>query len=154
METQLKNARQKETENLFTINDFVLQSFNHLYLHGNSGMIITDYKGIILDSNTAFSRITGYSHDEVIGHTPRILLYSGHQNTEFYKEMWDTINNEGFWLGRIWDCKKSKEVFPVLLSIKKIKINDKNNNFYFSGVYTETTGLAGEQPENLRFYEQ
>ncbi|HEV7427013.1 MAG TPA: PAS domain S-box protein [Thermoanaerobaculia bacterium] len=54
------------------------------------GMLITDAAGVILWVNPAFTTATGYTADEAIGQTPRILR-SGLQNEEFYRAFWKTI---------------------------------------------------------------
>ncbi|MDC9727774.1 MAG: MHYT domain-containing protein, partial [Methyloprofundus sp.] len=66
------------------------------------GILITDDKNIILRVNQAFSEITGYSSQEVIGKTPKILN-SGRQDKAFYTDMWSRIKRTGAWSGEIWN---------------------------------------------------
>ncbi len=80
------------------------------------GILITDANNNIVDVNPAFTKITGYSRDEVIGKNPR-LLSSGHQNEAFYTQMWDTLKLDQAWRGEIWNRRKSGEIYPELLSI-------------------------------------
>jgi diguanylate cyclase (GGDEF)-like protein/PAS domain S-box-containing protein len=83
------------------------------------GIMITDNQGIILSVNTAFSKITGYSAEEAIGQTPR-LLKSNHHDQDFYAALWQIIASEGCWEGEIWNRRKDGEVFLEWQSITAI----------------------------------
>lgn len=83
-------------------------------------MIITDASTVILRVNRSFTRITGYSAEEAIGQTPR-LLQSGRHGPDFYCQMWQAINSTGSWQGEVWDRHKNGEVHPKWLSISSIK---------------------------------
>jgi diguanylate cyclase (GGDEF)-like protein/PAS domain S-box-containing protein len=87
------------------------------------GKTITDPRGTILQVNKAFSQITGYSAEEVIGKNPRILQ-SGLQDATFYKAMWDSILATGSWQGEIWNRRKSGEAYPEWLSIRAVRGDD------------------------------
>lgn len=84
------------------------------------GMFITDTNSIILRVNHAFTRITGYSAEEAIGKTPR-LLKSGQQDRAFYGSMWASLNSQGYWEGEIWNRRKSGEIYPEQLTITTVK---------------------------------
>jgi diguanylate cyclase (GGDEF)-like protein/PAS domain S-box-containing protein len=84
------------------------------------GMMITDASGTILRVNRAFSDITGYAADEVLGQTPR-LLQSGRHDADFYREMWETIDSTGRWEGEVWDRRRNGEVHPKWLTISAVK---------------------------------
>lgn len=83
-------------------------------------IIVTNMDGIIISVNPAFTKITGYTFEEVIGKNPRILK-SGRHHHAFYNEMWESINTTGHWQGEIWDRKKNGEIYPKWLSITSIK---------------------------------
>jgi two-component system, cell cycle sensor histidine kinase and response regulator CckA len=83
---------------------------------------ITDAQGIIVYVNPSFETTTGYSSEEAIGNTPRIVR-SGHHNEEFYKQMWDTITNGKIWTGHIINRKKDGSLFEEDVSISPIKDN-------------------------------
>ena len=82
----------------------------------SEGITITNYKGVILDVNAAFSEITGYTRDDVLGKNPRVLK-SGRQDAAFYSQMWQSIRETGAWAGEIWNRRKSGEIYPEWLSI-------------------------------------
>ncbi|MDX9769832.1 MAG: PAS domain S-box protein [Tenuifilaceae bacterium] len=73
-------------------------------------VIITDTEGLIEYVNPKFSEITGYTSDEVLGKTPRILK-SGRQSEHFYKLLWDTIKSGEIWKGEMLNRKKSGETY-------------------------------------------
>ena len=75
----------------------------------HDGITLTDAAGNILDVNPAFSRITGYSAEEAIGHNPR-LLKSGRHDGAFYAAMWASIERTGSWRGEVWNRNKAGEI--------------------------------------------
>ncbi|TCT21578.1 EAL domain-containing protein [Thiobaca trueperi] len=83
------------------------------------GMIITDSLGTILEVNEAFSRITGYRREEVLGRTPR-LLRSGRHDPSFYATMWRDLLAHGCWSGDIWNRNRQGEIYPGHLTISAV----------------------------------
>ena len=90
-----------------------------VFTHAAEGILITDAKGTILDVNDAFTKITGYTRDEVIGENPRILR-SDRQESEFYEEMWRQLLQHGKWTGEIWNKSKSGRLFAEMLTISAV----------------------------------
>ncbi|MBD1390768.1 PAS domain S-box protein [Neiella sp. HB171785] len=89
----------------------------------NEAIFITDADANIVRVNQAFTRITGYQEDEVIGQNPRIL--SSHQHTdEFYQDMWHTLTTTGKWSGEIMNRHKNGDLLPELLSISSVTQED------------------------------
>lgn len=86
----------------------------------NDSIVITDPQGVIEYVNPAFTRITGYSREEAIGLTPKILN-SGYQNKQFYQQMWDSLNCGKVWEGRIVNRKKDGSTYTEMASISPIK---------------------------------
>ncbi len=84
------------------------------------GMFVTDAKSCILRVNKAFTSISGYSAEEVIGQSPK-LLSSGRHDKVFYEEMWDSLNTNNAWEGEIWNRRKSGGIYPGHLSITAVK---------------------------------
>ena len=83
-------------------------------------MMVTDANKVILRVNRAFTEVTGFSPEDLIGQTPR-LLQSGRHNADFYRDMTASIDRTGGWQGEIWDRHKNGEVFPKWLSISAVK---------------------------------
>src|SRR5450759_3160652 len=116
-------------------------------------IMITDADTMILRVNQAFTEITGYTAEEVVGQTPR-LLKSGRHDSEFYRVMWETIGRTGSWQGEIWDRRKSGEIYPAWLSISAVKGDDGVVTHYV-GSYSDMTEhkAAEESIKNLAFYD-
>jgi diguanylate cyclase (GGDEF)-like protein/PAS domain S-box-containing protein len=118
------------------------------------GMLITNAQNIILKVNHAFSAITGYSADDVIGQTPR-LLRSGRQNKNFYTALWDTINNTGSWKGEIWEKRKNGQIYPAWLTITAVKDTASNTVTHYVATLTDITARKAteEYINRLAFYD-
>ncbi|MES0372307.1 MAG: response regulator [Mariprofundaceae bacterium] len=100
-------------------------------------VIITDSNANMTYINRAFTTVTGYSQDEVIGKNPRILQ-SGKQSKAFYSTMWDTIITTGKWSGEVWNKRKNGELFLESLRIKSIK-DDAGDVKSYIGIITDIT---------------
>ncbi|MBD9354698.1 sensor domain-containing diguanylate cyclase [Methylomonas albis] len=89
------------------------------YQNCNEAMMITDADATIVSINPAFSRITGYPAEDVIGKNASILG-SGRQDESFFEAMWQTINTVGQWQGEIWNRRQNGELYVEQLSINTI----------------------------------
>jgi PAS domain S-box-containing protein len=83
-------------------------------------IMVTDNKRVILRVNDAFTRISGYSAEEAIGNTPRILR-SGFHDKAFYDEVLETVAKDGYWEGEIWNKRKNGDIFPALQTITAVR---------------------------------
>ncbi|MCK6392876.1 bifunctional diguanylate cyclase/phosphodiesterase [Zoogloea sp.] len=83
-------------------------------------IIVTDAQERILSVNRAFSEVTGYSAEDAIGKTPR-MLQSGHHGPDFYAAMWRDIQEHGFWQGEVYDRRKNGTLYPSALSISVVR---------------------------------
>ncbi len=103
----------------------------------HEGILITDPQGKIIEVNAAFSRITGYDREEVLGRNPR-LLKSGYHEQEFFSAMWQVLTERGYWSSEIWNRRKDGEVYPELLTISAV--HDENGEVtHYVGVATDIT---------------
>ncbi len=117
-------------------------------------IMITDEAGSIMSVNPAFTRVTGYQENEVLGKNSHILS-SGQHSAEFYHELWSTILEKGVWQGEIWNKRKNNEVYPQWLTI--IEIGEKNaTNKTFAAIFSDISDrkLAEKRIENLAFYDE
>ena len=102
------------------------------------GVIVTDAKGVIVATNPAFTEITGYTQEEALGKTPR-MLKSDRQTPDFYQQLWTAISSGGDWQGEIWNRRKNGEVFPEWLTISAVRDSEQQiRNFVavFSDIST------------------
>jgi len=84
-----------------------------------SSFIITNSNAEIIYVNEYFTKLTGYSPDEVLGKTPKILN-SGFHSEAFYKELWDTINQGKIWKGDFYNKKKNGDLYWETATIAPI----------------------------------
>ena len=129
--------------------EFQLEQSAIFFENSNEGIIITDSKGRIVSINKAFSKITGYRKDEVIGKSPSILN-SGIHDKNFYENMWESLKNNSSWQGEIWNKRKNGEIYPEWLSIAKV-INPKYNEEFYMAIFTDISSLK-EADKKLHFY--
>jgi diguanylate cyclase (GGDEF)-like protein/PAS domain S-box-containing protein len=117
------------------------------------GMFITDTSKMILRVNRVFSDITGYTSEEAVGQTPR-LLRSGRHDADFYAAMTETIRHDGIWQGEIWNRRKNGEVYPEWLMITAVK-DDAGHVTNYVATFTDITlrKLAEDEIRNLAFYD-
>ena len=108
-------------------------------------VVITDANNTIIDVNPAFSRITGYSREEVIGKNPR-LLSAGRQDNSFYAAMWHSLKQDRSWRGEIWNRRKSGDIYPELLSISSIVDND-GKLLRYVAVFSDISSLKEHEAE-------
>lgn len=91
-----------------------------VFTHSREGITITDARGVIVDVNASFTRITGYSHSEAVGQNPHILK-SGRHDRAFYASMWGDLHSKSYWSGEIWNQRKNGEVYPEMLTISAVR---------------------------------
>jgi PAS domain S-box-containing protein len=120
------------------------------------GMLITDINGVIVKVNHAFTLITGYSVQEVIGKQTS-FLHSGQHDQAFYDAMWQSIHDSGTWQGEIWNRRKNGEIYPEWLTITAVKANNDNTitiTHYVATLTDITERKAAEETiKQLAFYD-
>ena len=97
--------------------------FQNAFLFSSDAIVLTDLSGKITDINNAFCEMFGWTRDELIGKTTRIIR-SKNTDDELYKKMWESIEKQGEWKGEITNRHKSGREIPVLLSITPIIQDD------------------------------
>jgi diguanylate cyclase (GGDEF)-like protein/PAS domain S-box-containing protein len=117
------------------------------------GMMVTDAKGTILRVNKAFTEMTGYAPDEVIGKLPS-MFKSGRHDDAFYADMWRQLRDSGAWFGEIWDRRKNGDIFPKWQSISAVRGADGEISHYVSAFSDISAHKeAEEQIRSLAFYD-
>ena len=117
------------------------------------GMMVADANTVILRVNNAFTRITGYSADEVIGSTPKVLS-SGMHDKVFYDAMWDTLHQSGTWEGEVWNRRKNGEAYLERLIITAVRnAGGKVTNYVATITDITSSKEASEEIHNLAFYD-
>lgn len=114
-----------------------LRLYQAVFETTSEGVLVTDQVANILLVNNAFSFITGYSQDEVVGKNPR-LLKSGRHDVRFYEQMWDSLKVIDQWQGEIHNRRKDGIVFPAFLNIVTLR-NEQGDVSYYLGLLTDLT---------------
>jgi diguanylate cyclase (GGDEF)-like protein/PAS domain S-box-containing protein len=119
----------------------------------SDGILITDANCFILQVNSAFTKITGYSSEDVVCKKPSVLS-SGRHDLSFYDSMWKEINSTGKWCGEIWNRRKNGQVYPERMTISAVKDKDDKVTNYVS-VFTDISESkeSSEKIEHLAFYD-
>ncbi len=101
------------------------------------GIYLTNAVNEIVQVNSAFEKLTGYSHEEAIGQKPD-LMHKGLVSTELYNSMWKAINDNGIWQGEIDSRRKDGKVFPEWLVMMSVE-NDRGELTHHIGVFNDLT---------------
>ena len=147
----------KETDSVYLFGQDITERKQRLLLLASvfensiEGVTITNADVEIEMVNPAFTAITGYGAEEVIGKNPRILKSDRH-GPEFYQEMWQAINEQGAWSGEIWNRRKTGEAFPEKLSITAIKDSLGEISHYVAVFYDITDVKRGEEQLHHQAY--
>jgi NNP family nitrate/nitrite transporter-like MFS transporter len=99
--------------------------------------MVTDVTGLIKSVNPAFSKLTGYTEEEVLGKQPSILK-SGRQSKEFYGSMWSEIKAKGMWQGEIWNKRKNGQEYLQWLNISAVK-DETGEDVRYVGTFSDIT---------------
>jgi len=116
-----------------------------VFAHAGEAITITDAAGTILDVNDTFTQTTGYSREDVIGQNSR-TFQSERQSSKFYVDMWQTLLEEGFWYGEIWNRRKSGEVYAEMKTISAVR-DAHNVTTHYVSLCTDITLLKEHQEQ-------
>ena len=108
-------------------------------LNASTIVAYTDPEGVILDINRRFCEVSGYSRDELIGKTHRIIR-SGYHSKEFFVSLWRTIKEGGIWKGEVCNRKKNGELYWVDTTIVPFK-DEAGQIYRFMAIRHEITNL-------------
>lgn len=109
-----------------------------------NAMFIAGRDGRICWVNWAFTRLFGYSAEEALGNSPRILK-SGRQSADYYRELWDTISAGRVWRGHLSNRRKGGAIFDVEQTITPVR-DARGDISHYLAVYEDITErLRSEQ---------
>lgn len=124
-----------------------------VFTHTYEGIVITDENGVIVEVNDSFTRISGYTCDEVIGQTYQ-LFRSSQQGPEVIQEIKDALKNTGIYQGEAWSRRKDGRSLAGLVTINAIKSDDGKIQNYVA-LISDITSLHEKQErmEHLAHYD-
>ena len=116
-------------------------------------VIITNADREIVEVNNAFCKMNGYTREEVLGKNPRFLKSDDH-TSQFYMEMWGSINSYGYWTGEICNKRKTGEKYIEWISISAVR-DEKGVLCYYVGIATDITvyKLHQKQLEHIAHFD-
>ena len=105
------------------LSEIDVNRLSNAFRHSTDAIVLTDKGGIIKDVNPAFTMMYGYTSEEVIGQTNRIIR-SADTNASVYEDMWVSLLKNKQWKGEIFNKRKDGKEIPVYLSITPIYENE------------------------------
>ncbi len=119
----------------------------------SEAIMVTDPENRILAVNRAFSDVTGYVREEVLGRNPS-FMNSGRHSEEFFQSMWKSLAETGKWRDEIWNRRKNGEIYPEWMSISVVKDRQQRVTHYVS-IFTDITERkeAEERVRHLAHYD-
>ncbi|TDX33011.1 PAS domain S-box-containing protein/diguanylate cyclase (GGDEF)-like protein [Modicisalibacter xianhensis] len=119
----------------------------------HDGILVTDANKNIIDTNPAFTSLTGYEREEAIGHKPH-LLSSGKHDAVFYQTLFAAVARDGFWTGDIWNTRKDGSQLIEHTTISAIH-DETGQVINYVGVFRDITQLRLNQArlERLAIYD-
>nr|WP_305908888.1 EAL domain-containing protein [Methylomarinum sp. Ch1-1]MDP4521751.1 EAL domain-containing protein [Methylomarinum sp. Ch1-1] len=124
-----------------------------VFQQSRDAILISDQNNAIICVNRAFTEITGFSEAEVLGQNPHILS-SGRHDRDFYRQMWQMINENNYWQGEIWNRRKNGELFPEWMTISGVK-DSRQNITHYIGIFSDITEYKESEAriEHLAHYD-
>ncbi|WP_231587270.1 EAL domain-containing protein [Methylophilus sp. TWE2] len=122
-----------------------LRQFEKVFEGSEQGIMVTDTNLKILSVNPAFTKVLGYSIEDVKGKTPK-MLSSGLHDQLFYRAMWESITHFGHWRGEVWNRRKNGEIFPEWLSVSEVR-NELGDITHYVGTFSDISDLKSAQKE-------
>ncbi|MDP1734322.1 MAG: EAL domain-containing protein [Sulfuritalea sp.] len=101
-------------------------------------IMIADRENHIISVNQSFARITGYAEDEVLGCDPA-AFGSGLHDAEFFRRMWQSLRENDYWEGEIWDRRKTGEIYPKWMTINVVRDREDANRVHYVSIFSDIT---------------
>lgn len=112
-----------------------LQTYKNAFDSSGEAMLLSDRENRIFNVNVAFTKLTGYSLEDIKGQNPNILA-SKRTPDITYQELWSGLNEEDFWQGELWNRSKSGDIYPKWVAISTIR-NDFGEVMYYMASFTD-----------------
>lgn len=113
------------------------------FSHSYDGVVIMDSKAVAVEVNDRYCEITGFGRDELLGRKPSMLRSEQHDDA-FYDAMWTQLDAQGYWVGEVWNRRKSGDRYPIEISITVLTGSDGAVANYIANVTDITERLDYE----------
>lgn len=134
-------TQQKEAEEQLRMIEAVFRT-------SSEAIMVANRNGLIKTINPAFTRITGFTLEEVVGRNPS-MLSSGRHEPLFYQDMWQEIRQAGSWSGEIWNRRKNGSVYPEWLSVSVVT-DDNGEPSEYVAVFSDITKRKNDEAQIVR----
>ena len=122
-----------------------LREAARVFESSHEGIMVVSPQRKITRVNPAFTHITGYSAQEAIGQSPR-LLSSGHHDAGFFANIWQTLAQDGVWRGEVWNRRKDGEIYAGQLSISVV-LDTAGAVQHYIGLFWDLTQIKAHEAE-------
>ncbi len=116
--------------------------------NADTGMIVTDSRGVVVRVNPAFLDVTGYAEDEVVGREAGVLRSDVHDE-DFYKALWADLKAKGAWEGEVWNRRRNGEIYPEWVRLNTV-LDPSGGVAGYVGVFSDVTFRRRAEEELVR----
>lgn len=124
-----------------------------VFSQSREAIVITDKDNKIISVNRAYTTITGYEEQDVLGKNPKILA-SGRQDKKFYRALWETLLKNNYWQGELYNRHKNGAIYQEWLTISVVR-NEAGDVAYYIAMFSDITQYKDkeQQIEHLAHYD-
>nr|CRH06260.1 Putative response regulator receiver modulated diguanylate cyclase with PAS/PAC sensor and GGDEF domain [Candidatus Magnetococcus massalia] len=125
----------------------------NIFENSQEGLVVMNPKREIIDINPAFSYITGYAREDVLGQSMDALRSNRHDKEELL-EIWQQVTQTARWQGEVWSKRRSGEDYPEWLSIQALS-DDRGRVTHYIGLFSDITTrkIAEEKLKHQAFHD-
>ncbi len=122
-----------------------LQLTASVFTNTSEGILITNRQGLVVEVNQAFSQITGYGRDEVLGRDPS-HFHTSRQGPEVLRDLRRALRRHGEWKGELWSRRKNGDAYSAWLSVSKVR-GEGGKVRHYVALFSDITVLRLQQEE-------
>ncbi|XGA80366.1 EAL domain-containing protein [Halomonas sp. CH40] len=114
----------------------------------SDAVVISDASNRVLAVNPAFTEITGFEGDEILGHKLETLAAPRHDKA-FYQGFWNTLQTTGRWEGEMWNRRKHGDEYPEWLKVRAV--TDKRGEItHYISLFTDISAQKAREQDLRR----